>query len=237
MNPFDASILSSLNSLAQRWPMLDKAVVFTAGGMIAKGTFVALFLWWPWSAVSAHLRRNREVIWATLIACFAMLFVGIVVQKLLPFRVRPIDNPALHFVPPVGQSVTEGWPSAFPSDHAILFATLATGCWFIAPDLGIAAHLFAVALIGLPRIYVGVHHPTDLLAGAALGIAGGCVANQERIRKALASIPMRFTDRYPGLVSAVLFFLTVQVSSVFWELRFVVSEAVKLLGFHVPILY
>jgi undecaprenyl-diphosphatase len=237
MNPFDAHIMSWLNGFAQRWPVLDKAAVFTTSGMIAKGTFVALFLWWPWSERSERLRRNREIIWATVLAAFGSLIVGLVVQKLLPFRMRPIDNPALHFVHPRGQGAIEGWPSSFPSDHAILFATLATGSWFIAPEVGIAAHVFAFTMIGLPRIYVGLHYPTDILAGTMLGTLGAVIANRDRVRTALAAIPMRWTDRYPGFASAILFLLAVQIASVFWEPRFIVSSVLRLMGLHVGFLH
>ena len=237
MTPIDVQVVSWLDGFALRWPLLDKAVVFCANGMIAKGTFMALFVWVPWASDSDRTRRNREIVFATIMAAFGALAIGLLIQKLVPFRVRPMDNPALHFVRPAGQTPIENWPSSFPSDHAILFAAMATGCWFMSRRLGIAAHLFALAFIGLPRIYVGFHYPTDLLGGAALGILGGVIANEGRVRAVLSAMPMRWTQRYPGIMTAALFVISVQISSVFWEIRFIVSEGLKLLGFHVRVLY
>jgi membrane-associated phospholipid phosphatase len=237
MNAFDATILTWFNSFAQRWPALDKAVVFTASGMAAKGTFVALFLWLPYLDESPRWRRNREVVWTTVIAAFATLLLGIAVGKLMPFRLRPIENPALHFVLPAGQQPIQNWPSAFPSDHAILFAALATGCWFISRRCGAAAVTFSFLFIGLPRVYVGLHHPTDILGGAAMGIVGCALANQAAVRRRLSALPMRLDDRHPALAGVLLFFLAVQIASVFWEPRFLVSEVAKMLGFHLRILY
>jgi undecaprenyl-diphosphatase len=228
MNPFDASIITWLNGFAHRSSVLDRTVVLLATGMLAKGTFVALFVWWPWYEGSERVRRNREVISATVLACFATLAVGLLVQKLAPFRVRPLQNPDLHFVAPFGQEPLTDWPSAFPSDHAMLFATLAMAAWFIRPRLGVAAQLFAAIFIGLPRVYLGLHHPTDLLAGAGLGMAMGALANREPIRAALARWPVRCFDRHPGLTSAVLFMLLVQIANVFWEARVVAGALASL---------
>jgi undecaprenyl-diphosphatase len=219
MNAFDQSILLLLNGFAHHWSLLDKSVVLMATGATVKGCFLALFIWWPWFEVSDRTRRNREVILASVIACFATISLGLIAQKLAPYRVRPLQNVGLHFVAPYGQEPLHDWPSAFPSDHAMLFSTLAMAMCFIRLRIGVLAHLFAAAFIGLPRVYLGLHHPTDLLAGAALGMAVGMVANREPIRAALARYPMRWFDRYPGLTGAALFLLLLQISTVFWEAR------------------
>jgi membrane-associated phospholipid phosphatase len=221
MNPFDRSIIVFLNGFAHHWSVLDRSVVLMATGAITKGCFLALFVWWPWFEVTDQTRRNREVILATVIACIATIAVGLVVQKAVPFRVRPIQNPDLHFVVPYGQEPLEDWPSAFPSDHAMLFSTLAMATFFIRPWTGVLAHLFAAVFIGLPRIYLGLHHPSDLLAGAALGILLGAVANHERVRATLTRHPMRWLERHPGPTGAILFLLLLQISTVFWEVRVV----------------
>jgi hypothetical protein len=58
-----------------------------------------------------------------------------------------------------------GW-SSFPSDHACLFFALATGLCLISPVIGGLALLHASLIVSLPRIYLGLHYPTDVLAGA-----------------------------------------------------------------------
>lgn len=61
---------------------------------------------------------------------------------------------------------------SFPSGHtagAFLAATLVAG---FLPALAPPAYLWAT-LVGFSRIYLGMHYPTDTLAGAALGLGAG----------------------------------------------------------------
>jgi membrane-associated phospholipid phosphatase len=84
--------------------------------------------------------------------------------KLLVRRARPV----LEGLPPLG-----GAPSSlsFPSAHATSSFACATAMTRIAPE---AAALFALALaIAACRPYLGMHYPSDVLAGALLGAAVG----------------------------------------------------------------
>lgn len=83
---------------------------------------------------------------------------------------------------------------SFPSGHAmmgmVLYATLAyvvhrvgQRAWVSALAIVLAALI--VALIGITRVYLGVHYPTDVLAGFAVGFAWTvfCAAGVEMLRK------------------------------------------------------
>ena len=59
---------------------------------------------------------------------------------------------------------------SFPSGHATVSFACATTLALAVPRL--TWPLFALAtLISFSRVYVGVHYPFDVLAGAALGVA------------------------------------------------------------------
>jgi decaprenylphosphoryl-5-phosphoribose phosphatase len=86
------------------------------------------------------------------------------VVKLIVKRPRP----ELEGLPPLG-----GAPSSlsFPSAHATSSFAVATAMTRVEP-LGALAFLLAFAL-ALGRPYLGMHYPSDVLAGAALGVALG----------------------------------------------------------------
>jgi undecaprenyl-diphosphatase len=86
--------------------------------------------------------------------------------KLAVRRPRPV----LEGLPPLG-----GAPSSlsFPSAHATSSFACATAMTRIAPE---AAFLFVLAAgIAACRPYLGMHYPSDVVAGAILGIALGLV--------------------------------------------------------------
>jgi undecaprenyl-diphosphatase len=61
-----------------------------------------------------------------------------------------------------------GW--SFPSAHAAWFFALATAIWYANRKWG--WWFFALAtLMGIARIYAGVHWPIDIVGGAVIGIA------------------------------------------------------------------
>jgi membrane-associated phospholipid phosphatase len=86
--------------------------------------------------------------------------------KLIVRRPRPV----LEGLPPLG-----GAPSSlsFPSAHATASFACATAMTRIAPE---AAPLFVLAAgIAACRPYLGMHYPSDVLAGAILGTGLGLV--------------------------------------------------------------
>ena len=70
--------------------------------------------------------------------------------------------------------LTSGDPNSFPSGHTC--AAFAAGvAWFGTAKKGgwRAAALIQAVLVGLSRLYVGVHYPSDVLAGAIIGTLCG----------------------------------------------------------------
>ena len=131
MNRFDSSLLLWANSFVGRWPHFDNAVVYLSNSELAKGQLFMLLFWWFWFAQEPRRKRNREIIAATFVAAFAAIVLGRVLAAFLPFRVRPSFNKELGFVSLPGTDWSRSW-SSFPSDHAMLFAALATGLFDIS---------------------------------------------------------------------------------------------------------
>ncbi len=106
---------------------------------------------------------NREA-WL-ICAALGPVAIGLnYVVKLVVRRPRPV----LEGLPPLG-----GAPSSlsFPSAHATSSFAVATAMTRVEP-LGALAFLLAIAL-ALGRPYLGMHYPSDVAAGALLGVALG----------------------------------------------------------------
>ena len=63
---------------------------------------------------------------------------------------------------------------SFPSGHAAIFFAIAMAIYFFNKKLGIVFFIGAV-LIGFARIFTGIHWPSDVLAGAIIGIISGII--------------------------------------------------------------
>lgn len=117
--------------------------------------------------LSAYLVRKR--LWRAVVQTAATMGGALVANALLKLLFQR-ERPALW------QLLTHESTYSFPSGHALLtaaFATLVTLLvWktrFRWPVLVIAS--FYSLIVGLSRLYLGVHYPTDVLAGWCLGVA------------------------------------------------------------------
>lgn len=96
-----------------------------------------------------------------------------IVKRLIP-RERPSNLPGAIVAPD-----ERIFYNSFPSGHATTSFAMAMYVWSITRgtryrSFGWAAWVLA-ALVALSRIYRGVHYPSDVIAGAALGAAIGWI--------------------------------------------------------------
>ena len=229
MNGFDAKILVGLNHFAGRSPTAEAVANLLVDCDMVKGLAFIVILWHFWLLPDRTRRAAaRRVILATLAAAIVAIGLGRLLATCLPFRVRPVFNPALGLRPHLlTHAGMRAW-SAFPSDHAMLFAALSTGIWFLSPWLGVATFAYALAVIDLPRVYFGLHHPTDVIGGAILGVAVGVLFNRPGPRDFIADRAKRLQDGHRRLFYALFACLSAEIMTMFAEPRAVVTMLVEL---------
>lgn len=231
MNFFDLTILHFFSAWTHRNLIFDTLIVSTQYSDFVKGAVPMALVWWAWSRQDGRRPQHREQLLLGLVSCVVALALARGLALALPFRVRPLHNPLLHFQIPYGMDglVLEGW-SAFPSDHAVLFFCLATILWIVSRKLGIVAMLYAFFIICLPRVYMGLHYPTDILVGGVLGCAVGSIARIRILGTRLAGPVVRWGEIHPGLSYALLFLISFEFAELFNTARTVLHLMVDISG-------
>jgi undecaprenyl-diphosphatase len=79
------------------------------------------------------------------------------------------ERPQLRRLPPLASAPSQ---LSFPSAHATASLAAATAMGRVSPGARVPLYALAGAIC-LTRPYLGMHYPSDVLAGAALGIAIG----------------------------------------------------------------
>jgi undecaprenyl-diphosphatase len=236
MNAVDQWLLSLMNRIADHSPVVTHVAEFIVNMYLVKGTALISLLWWIWfrkDDATAGRReamiRDREIVVIAIASGLVGLVVGRLLAHYLPFRLRPIYEPqlrALYPDPAPPELLPRTW-SAFPSDHAMLWCAIAAAIFLASRAAGIYALIHTAVLIGLPRIYLGLHYPTDVLAGAAIGIGIACVLNAAPIRWRLAAPVLWLSARFPGVFHALAFLLSFELATQFDEFRVLTHQLSK----------
>jgi len=225
-NFFDAGILHLLNGFAQRSECFDKLILFVQGDGFQKGGVVMVLLWWVWFQPGNDIQERREKLICTMLISPFALGLARLISFLAPFRMRPIHNPELQMrlAYGVNSQTLINWNS-FPSDHAVLFFTFAAGLFCVSRKVGAIALAYVTLFIGIPRIYLGFHYPTDILAGALLGAGAAYVATLSWNRIWIGARTLQWMERSPGAFYACFFISSYQVANAFGWARDVVASA------------
>ena len=113
-----------------------------------------------------NFRQHPPLFWQMITA--AILSRGIITETIRFFwhRARPFAEQ--NFVPLIPHADS----ASFPSGHATFFFAIGTVLYMYNKKAGIV-FLAGSALIVMARILAGLHWPSDIIAGAFIGIASG----------------------------------------------------------------
>jgi undecaprenyl-diphosphatase len=148
-------------------------------------------------------REWRRAAFAAVLSAGLALAIGKVISELVD-RSRPfvVDPSGVHLFS--GHAADPG----FPSDHATGAFAVAMAIYLRNRAWGTAA-LIAATVLSIGRVAIGVHFPSDVLAGAVLGCVAALILFAGPVRARID----RVADLIGGWIEAVLNRLRVPRSS------------------------
>lgn len=219
----DNIIINILNTLDHKASFFTEIMFLIVHNDLIKGGVIIAILWYLWFDDKNKSSDSRVKIIITLYASIIAIIVGRGLALTLPYRARPILNPDFDFTYQISEfSWLNSW-SSFPSDHAILFFSLATGIFLISKKWGMLSYAYVLFVICFPRIYLGFHFPTDILAGAGIGIFMMWGISVSNILGSLSNKTIAISIKYPGVFYACFFILSYQIATLFNASRSLIS--------------
>jgi len=153
----------TINGLSHQSPFLDRLMVFCAQYIPFILIALVVYLWLLGkkpgrrAAVRATLSGGAALVLARIVGAFHYQALPSVLGLGRPLILHAANN-------------------TFPSDHVSFSFGLAMSLLFSGSFLW-AESLFLAVLVAFARVYVGVHFPLDVLAGALVGTAAAGIVH------------------------------------------------------------
>lgn len=162
LHQFDHRMIMAI----QQWPdwirPIMYLVTFIGQPIFTIGIGVAVILF-AWTKMNMRLLISG-------VSVIAVFYIGSFVKLLLQ-RERPLTDYVMHM-----RFETYSLPSGHAVGSTVAYGLLAYLGWQIIPQpwnyVVTGLLVILIILIGISRVYLGAHFPTDVVAGWMLGLAG-----------------------------------------------------------------
>ncbi len=159
-------IFQKINQFALKWLWLDTLAIFFAQYF----EYVLIFCLFLFLLINFK-KYWRMVFQAFLAAIISRFVIVEIIRYFLPIS-RPFVENHVNLLIPYNPN-----ESSFPSGHAAFYFALSTVIYSYNKKAGILFFL-ASFLIVISRVFVGIHWPSDILAGAIIGVFFGWLVNK-----------------------------------------------------------
>ncbi|WP_281167944.1 undecaprenyl-diphosphatase [Paenibacillus assamensis] len=152
------SLFRWINDLGKEFPFLNPAFVFIAEYMVVLLALTVLVYWFT------RDKDNRMMILCASIAFICAFAIG-KISGVFHSNYQPFYE-----LNDVNTLVHKEKDNSFPSDHTMLFFTYCFTFWLFKRGWSMLWVWLAV-LVGISRIWVGVHYPLDVFTGIWISLA------------------------------------------------------------------
>jgi undecaprenyl-diphosphatase len=228
----DLWLIHALNGLAGNY-FVDHTINIIAGNNFIKGTVLLAPYWFYWfgeeHSQASQLDLERNILIRGIVSGLVAIVIARLLASFFPMRLRPFADPAAHFSINLEQGANnlENW-SAFPSDHAAFVFAISFSLFKISRAVSCFYLAYSAAVICIPRIYIGLHYPSDILVGALIGVLSSLTVQEMQLNcvdkvKGLA-------ERKPKLFYPAAFIITSELAQMFDNIRSIGRGVIRLLS-------
>ncbi|MBS4201414.1 phosphatase PAP2 family protein [Bacillus sp. FJAT-49732] len=173
---FDYRLFELINQFAGNNDIFDQMVSsFSKFGPILLG----LVLVWLWFSKSGDKFENRKIVLFAVTITIFVLGVDKIIEMMY-FRPRPFVDHAVNLL-----STKSDLDPSFPSNHSAGAFAIAFSVFWRKRKIGSFLIIFAI-FMALSRVFIGVHYPLDVIAGAIIAfIVTAIVYSQRRLLEPL----------------------------------------------------
>lgn len=165
-----------INGMAHKSVLMDTAMIAATNYLpyIFMATLTCMYFYGFYKERKSLRRTAIDIVVMMLIDMALSFVIGYLYPEARPFVGHNVN-----------QLIQHSPNSSFPSNHAL--GTMAIALGLIAPyrTYGVV-FVFLAVIVGISRVYVGVHYPVDILGGFALALLiNACYRNlwQYKVRE------------------------------------------------------
>lgn len=188
MTELNYELFRLINDLGKQYTYLNPVFVFIAEYLVYVLALAVAIYWFTNNRT--HKLMVISGIMAFIIAEALGKAAGMLHYNEQPFAV--LSN--------VNQLIEKAVNNSFPSDHTILFFSFCTVFWLFKRTWGWIWMVIAF-VVGISRIWVGVHYPADVAVGILISMISALIAYKAVPR---SRIILRFVEKYEKVEQKVL---------------------------------
>ncbi|MCU6603348.1 undecaprenyl-diphosphatase [Peribacillus frigoritolerans] len=162
LSEMNSNLFRMINNLGKQYTDLNPFFVFIAEYMIFFLVLAVLMF------LFSRNNKNRIMVFCA--------FIALVISEILAKIAGQFHSNYQPFaeLPNVNKLVEKAVNNSFPSDHTIIFFSFCITFWLFKRGWGFLWGILAV-LVGISRIWVGVHYPADVFVGAIISIVSAMI--------------------------------------------------------------